>query len=134
MEIPVKRSVSHPCYDDFTLDYDFMILELEHGDHAFRDHVVRLASPDDHLEDGAALTTMGFGAMLSFHDFGNTGFNFPTVMQEATLNYDTTCGEIPPFDITEAMLCAGGEGMDSCYVSARMKCICWQKNVHEIRI
>ena len=113
--IPIKQSVRHPCYNDATSDYDFWVIELEWSTQKYKDCIVELDTPTDglDLDDGSAyrLTAMGFGRL-------SAGGNTPNVMQEVTLDYITndSCGDYPPGAITDAMLCAGSLGQDSCQV------------------
>jgi len=113
-QIPVKRSVIHPCNDPLSLDYDVMILELEWSTQMYGDNVVDLDSPEDgvDLDDGTPLTAMGFGGLL--YTFAVEADISPTVMQEVTVDYDPSCGEYSSFEITDSMMCAGQAGMDAC--------------------
>lgn len=115
--IPIKQNVIHPCYNrNFFFEYDFMVSELEWSTELYKDYVVDLDKPGDgdglDLDDGEAheLTAIGFGAVFS------NGFE-PDVLQEVTLDYDPSCGNIPPWEITDSMLCAGGAGKGACQVS-----------------
>jgi len=111
-QIPVKNVVVHPCYDEFSDDNDFMIIELEYATTMYLDNIVELDTPDDDgvdLVDGLSLTVMGNGNLFSA-DF----FVPPDVLQEVDVGVDSTCGEYFPSDITQNMFCAGMEGLDAC--------------------
>ena len=78
--IPIKQTVIHPCHDDYWLEYDFMVSELEWSTTKYEDYVVDLDTPSDDfdLDDGELheLAVIGFGSLFSGHP------GTPNVLQE----------------------------------------------------
>jgi hypothetical protein len=81
--VPITTYVIHPDYNNFTIDNNFALIQLQWASKLYANEVVVLDSPSDDLEltldDN--LVVFGFGMLSSVNE------TFPNVMQKVTMDY-----------------------------------------------
>jgi hypothetical protein len=114
--IPIAGYVIHPDYNDWTLENDFALIQLQSASELYANEVVELDSPseDPELASGDDLVVFGFGVLSS------VSMTDPNVMQEVTLEYisNEECDSV--FNVTgfvpSSMMCGQRNGVGSCFV------------------
>uniref|UniRef100_A0A1L8EG37 trypsin n=1 Tax=Haematobia irritans TaxID=7368 RepID=A0A1L8EG37_HAEIR len=108
------RIHQHPQFDDFTLDYDYSLLELEDYDlKALSYEMIYAKMPrSNEVVDDTFLTVSGWGSTLNPYD----NSYLLRAVDVQTVN-ENVCKEAYRNRITERMLCAGSDegGKDSCH-------------------
>ncbi|KAL3923435.1 MAG: hypothetical protein SGILL_001658, partial [Bacillariaceae sp.] len=106
-EVAIKESIVHPEYSSSGFDHDIMMFQLEdETPHPY----IKLKKEE---VTGGQLTVIGFGDT----DIG-PGLSLASTLNEVELDYvdNDRCddGHGGNGDVTEDMLCAAGNGKDSC--------------------
>lgn len=101
----MKRIFNHPKYSHITLDYDFALLELEHG-FVFDEtrKAIKLAASNDSYIDGSLCLVTGWGDTLNSEETPDIlrGAEVPIFPQDkCKQNYKIKA------KVTASMICAG---------------------------
>ncbi len=122
--IKVKRIISHPSFDSYTLDSDIALLELEHE---VSYAAISPVSGDNTLE-GETAVVIGWGSTA-------TGIfsKYPAELQEVYIPIvsNQICqNAYKDDDVTETMICAGYAegGKDACQGDSGGPLMIWQNN------
>lgn len=130
--VNVKRIIVHPFYNDFTLDFDIALLELEHS---VSYETIRPVSKDAVLEGRLSLT-MGWGKT----DYHTWSYSDKLLEVLIPIVSNETCNEafnaISYYynDITDVMLCAGfaDGGKDACVGDSGGPLIVWEDSAWKL--
>ncbi|MAG75597.1 MAG: trypsin [Colwelliaceae bacterium] len=122
--ITVKRIYMHPGYDDFSLNNDMALLELEESVDAEAISLASVETTDQAADIGSQATVMGWGGRIGYQPGQGPTGDFPDVLHEVDINLltnmqcqqilsDSLTGGTAPLDqvgITDVMICATVEG------------------------
>ncbi len=110
--IKIEDILEHPKFNSTSLDNDFSLLKLEKAA-TITDQVKPVCLPTDPGEtygNGLKAVAVGWGSTKA------TKLVRPDILQQIKVETwpKGTCGKFKPSQITENMLCAGGETKDAC--------------------